>query len=136
MCQQVKEDKVYLLLALFFFSVKRVAECCGKKHTPYDSLLTRHLQKLPNLIHGSVLISGISGFTMDLYEGQITCLLGHNGAGKTTIINILTGMLPPTSGAASIYGLVSSALPCSYTITHPSLLFPSCSPPLPSPVFI
>ena len=29
---------------------------------------------------------------------------GHNGAGKTTAISILTGMLTPTSGDASVYG--------------------------------
>lgn len=31
-------------------------------------------------------------------------LLGHNGAGKTTAIYMLTGMLHMTSGEASIYG--------------------------------
>jgi len=29
---------------------------------------------------------------------------GHNGAGKTTAISILTGMLRPTSGDARVYG--------------------------------
>lgn len=38
-------------------------------------------------------------------QGQITSLLGHNGAGKTTTISILTGMLPATSGTATINGL-------------------------------
>lgn len=31
-------------------------------------------------------------------EGQIVGLLGQNGAGKSTTLNILTGYLPPTSG--------------------------------------
>lgn len=38
-------------------------------------------------------------------EGQITCLLGHNGAGKSTTVAILTGMLTRSSGSCSIYGL-------------------------------
>ena len=29
---------------------------------------------------------------LNMYEGQITALLGHNGAGKTTTISILTGV--------------------------------------------
>lgn len=28
---------------------------------------------------------------MDIYENQITALLGHNGAGKTTTMSMLTG---------------------------------------------
>jgi ATP-binding cassette, subfamily A (ABC1), member 3 len=31
-------------------------------------------------------------------------LLGHNGAGKTTVIQLITGILSPTGGTASIYG--------------------------------
>ena len=34
-------------------------------------------------------------------EGQIVGLLGQNGAGKSTTLNILTGYLPPTSGQGS-----------------------------------
>ena len=29
--------------------------------------------------------------SLNLFEGQITALLGHNGAGKTTTISMLTG---------------------------------------------
>ena len=38
--------------------------------------------------------------------GEIFCLLGANGAGKTTTINLFLGFLEPTSGTASIDGLV------------------------------
>jgi ABC-type multidrug transport system ATPase subunit len=37
-----------------------------------------------------------------LFQDQVTALLGHNGAGKTTTISILTGMLPASSGTATI----------------------------------
>ncbi|KAK3590754.1 hypothetical protein CHS0354_030992 [Potamilus streckersoni] len=39
-----------------------------------------------------------------MYEGQITSLLGHNGAGKTTIMSMLTGFISPTSGTAIVNG--------------------------------
>ena len=33
----------------------------------------------------------VDSLNLNMYEGQITALLGHNGAGKTTTISILTG---------------------------------------------
>ncbi len=41
-------------------------------------------------------------FTVD--DNEIFCLLGSNGAGKTTVIKILTGLLEPTSGSALVDG--------------------------------
>ncbi|XP_061563619.1 ATP-binding cassette sub-family A member 5 isoform X1 [Cololabis saira] len=49
-------------------------------------------------------VEALRGLTFDIYEGQITALLGHSGAGKSTLMNILCGICPPTNGAASIYG--------------------------------
>uniref|UniRef100_A0A5F8GU53 ABC transporter domain-containing protein n=1 Tax=Monodelphis domestica TaxID=13616 RepID=A0A5F8GU53_MONDO len=46
----------------------------------------------------------VKDLTLNLYEGQITVLLGHNGAGKTTTLSMLTGLYPPTSGRAYING--------------------------------
>lgn len=36
--------------------------------------------------------------------GEIFCLLGANGAGKTTVIKMLTGILPPTGGVGQVAG--------------------------------
>lgn len=49
-------------------------------------------------------ITFVLGFNLNIYEGQITALLGHNGAGKTSIFNILTGLTSPTKGTIHIYG--------------------------------
>uniref|UniRef100_A0A8D3B2I6 ABC transporter domain-containing protein n=1 Tax=Scophthalmus maximus TaxID=52904 RepID=A0A8D3B2I6_SCOMX len=46
----------------------------------------------------------VRDLTLNMFEGQITVLLGHNGAGKTTTLSILTGLFPPTSGRAYING--------------------------------
>ncbi len=37
-------------------------------------------------------------------DGEIVGLLGHNGAGKTTIMKMLTGFLEPSGGSATING--------------------------------
>lgn len=46
----------------------------------------------------------VKGLSVNMYEDEITVLLGHNGAGKTTTISMLTGMFPPTAGTAIING--------------------------------
>jgi ABC-type multidrug transport system ATPase subunit len=41
---------------------------------------------------------------MSIPKGEIFTILGHNGAGKTTAIYMLTGMLKPSGGNAVVYG--------------------------------
>ena len=40
---------------------------------------------------------------LKMYNGQIFALLGHNGAGKSTTISMLTGLLKPSAGNASVF---------------------------------
>eukprot|EP01113_Clastostelium_recurvatum_P019392 TRINITY_DN2285_c0_g1_i3.p1 TRINITY_DN2285_c0_g1~~TRINITY_DN2285_c0_g1_i3.p1 ORF type:complete len:889 (-),score=129.87 TRINITY_DN2285_c0_g1_i3:140-2806(-) len=46
----------------------------------------------------------LHGLNMSFSKGRTLCLLGHNGAGKSTTINLLTGLLSPTSGNAFLFG--------------------------------
>lgn len=46
----------------------------------------------------------VRDLSLNMYKDQITVLLGHNGAGKTTTMSMLTGMIPPTSGTATVGG--------------------------------
>ena len=36
--------------------------------------------------------NAVKSLNLDMYESHIFCLLGHNGAGKSTTINMLTGV--------------------------------------------
>ena len=40
----------------------------------------------------------VKGINLKMYNGQIFALLGHNGAGKSTTISMLTGLLGKTDG--------------------------------------
>jgi ABC-2 type transport system ATP-binding protein len=42
---------------------------------------------------------------LEVRRGEIFGLLGANGSGKTTTIRMLTGLLPPTSGEATVAGI-------------------------------
>jgi ABC-2 type transport system ATP-binding protein len=46
----------------------------------------------------------VNNLNLDIPEGEIFGLVGPDGAGKTTTMRLLTGILDPTSGEGSVYG--------------------------------
>ena len=48
--------------------------------------------------------TAVKGICFSAKENDISCLLGHNGAGKTATFNMLVGMFASTSGDCKIYG--------------------------------
>lgn len=49
-------------------------------------------------------ITALSDVDLQLYEGEVLALLGDNGAGKSTMIKVLTGVYPPTEGSIHFDG--------------------------------
>jgi ABC-2 type transport system ATP-binding protein len=49
-------------------------------------------------------VQAVRGITFHVHEGEVFGLLGPNGAGKTTTLRVLTTLLRPTAGAASVAG--------------------------------
>jgi ABC-2 type transport system ATP-binding protein len=47
----------------------------------------------------------LRGLDLEVAAGEVFGFLGPNGAGKTTTMNVLLGFVPPTSGAASLFGI-------------------------------
>ena len=47
----------------------------------------------------------LDGVSFDVPAGAKTAVLGGNGAGKSTLLKIFAGVIPPTSGGASIAGV-------------------------------
>ena len=50
-------------------------------------------------------LTAVDEVSFEIGQGEIVGLLGHNGAGKTTIMKMLTGYLEPTGGSIEIDGL-------------------------------
>ncbi len=42
--------------------------------------------------------------SFEAQQGEVLCLIGNNGCGKSTLFNILKGIITPTSGDVSIFG--------------------------------
>jgi ABC-2 type transport system ATP-binding protein len=49
-------------------------------------------------------IQAVKGVSFEIAEGEVFSLLGPNGAGKTTTISMLSCLIPPTSGDATVGG--------------------------------
>lgn len=47
----------------------------------------------------------LHGLDLVVQSGEVFGFLGPNGAGKTTTMNVLLGFVPPTSGAAALFGI-------------------------------
>ncbi|XP_046358771.2 phospholipid-transporting ATPase ABCA3-like [Haliotis rufescens] len=96
---------------------------CGTKQTNADCSSTQHLDEKHFEREPSGMMNGISiqnlkkvfgsgskqkvavdGMSLNMFEGQISVLLGHNGAGKTTTMSVLTGFIPASGGTAIVNG--------------------------------
>ncbi|MEM6278366.1 MAG: ABC transporter ATP-binding protein [Verrucomicrobiota bacterium] len=49
-------------------------------------------------------VHSVDGLSFDLGKGEILGLLGANGAGKTTAINMILGIVTPTDGSVKVFG--------------------------------
>ncbi|KAG2519334.1 hypothetical protein BBO99_00005689 [Phytophthora kernoviae] len=96
----IKEDKSVIENAY----VEPVSATLAIQERNGTCLQIRRLRKVFPLEEDGEEHVAVAGLDLAMYSGQITALLGHNGAGKTTIISMLTGLIPPTSGDATLHG--------------------------------
>jgi ABC-2 type transport system ATP-binding protein len=67
-------------------------------------------------------VEAVAGVDLDVKKGEIFGFLGPNGAGKTTTLRMLSTLLPPTSGEATVagYDLLHNAAKVRYEIGYVS----------------
>jgi len=66
--------------------------------------MTAHAIEVRDLTRVFGTFTAVDHITFDVAEGEVFGFLGANGAGKTTAIRMLTGLLQPSSGSATVAG--------------------------------
>jgi ABC-2 type transport system ATP-binding protein len=56
-------------------------------------------------------VEAVRGIDISAYAGRATALLGRNGAGKSTTMRVLAGVIPPTAGEVLVDGVDVAADP-------------------------
>ena len=57
-----------------------------------------HILKINNLSKHFGGLKAVSGISFGIEECKISGLIGPNGSGKTTTLNMISGLLTPTAG--------------------------------------
>lgn len=69
-------------------------------------------------------VKALQNVQLDLYPGQVTALIGENGAGKSTIVKVLTGIYQPEDGTITLdgqpvqFGTAQAATDAGVTAIH------------------
>ena len=66
--------------------------------------MTRPIVDVEDLVVRFGALTAVDHLTVSVSPGTVFGLLGRNGAGKTTVIKVLTTLLPPNSGSAWVCG--------------------------------
>lgn len=67
--------------------------------TPADSTPVLSMKGIVKNFPG---VRALSSVSLDLYAGEVTALVGENGAGKSTVVKVLTGIYKPDQGFITI----------------------------------
>lgn len=61
----------------------------------FSNVFFRYEKKSPDIL---------KGMTLKVYEGELFCVLGGNGSGKTSFLKAASGLVKPYSGSINIFG--------------------------------
>jgi ABC-2 type transport system ATP-binding protein len=73
--------------------------------SPEVVVRTRNLQKVYRDFWGRQKVRALKSLDLEIHRGEVFGLLGPNGSGKTTTIKLVLGLLFPTEGEVTVFGL-------------------------------
>lgn len=72
----------------------------------------------------------LNGISLELYSGESVALIGNNGAGKSSLMKLIAGIVQPTEGSAEVKGILVNGLPperlagiAAYVFQNPEDMF-------------
>lgn len=81
-----------------------------KEYKMYPRKINRLQELIFPWIKKHSTFTAVNNLNLTVSEGEILGILGRNGAGKSTILKMITGVVTPTSGTMKINGKISSLL--------------------------
>lgn len=88
-------------------SVRNVSKC----YRVFDDQRSRLLHAIwPKHTKGMQEIWALKDISFEIKRGEAVAIIGRNGGGKSTLLEILTGTLTPTTGEVKVHGRVSGLL--------------------------
>ena len=63
-------------------------------------------------------IHAVKGVSLEVADGEIVTLIGANGAGKSTVLNTISGLLKPKSGTIEFMGEMIGSMPPNKVVQH------------------
>jgi ABC-type polysaccharide/polyol phosphate transport system ATPase subunit len=56
------------------------------------------------------IVNAINNINLDVHYGSVLGVIGSNGAGKSSLMRVISGIIPPTQGKIEVHGSVSTLL--------------------------
>jgi teichoic acid transport system ATP-binding protein len=77
---------------------------------PRTNTLRHSLARMGRSTRTARVIEAVKGMSFDVEHGTVLGIIGANGAGKSTIMKAIAGILPPTTGEIVVNGRISTLL--------------------------
>lgn len=100
--RQHRTGRIHVLIA--GVGLRKIVKPNIRKGTMAKKARTTQAISVDKLVKRYGNFTAVDGISFNVREGEIFGLLGPNGAGKTTTISMLSTIISPTSGRASVYG--------------------------------